>query len=442
MNDPVVRAFPMRIHLDTVGGLAGDMFVAAVIDAMPHMAEGLLATLNTLSLPPGICVALTDTRDDGLKGLRFVVAGVAQESHRHSPEAVVSDHEHDQDHEYRQTQVQMSMIADEHHHRSYNDIRRWLSASCLKESVKAHVLELFSVLAQAEAHVHGTDIESVEFHEVGAWDSIIDFVAASWIIDTLSPCRWSWSPLPIGSGFVKCAHGVLPVPAPATARLLTGMRVTNDGIRGERVTPTGAAILKHLCDLGATVDPAAASQEVLAGTGIGHGTRRLPGIPNIVRCILFEDQQEVLSGAPEIACLQFEVDDQSPEDLAVALDHIRTTAGVLEIYQAPLFGKKGRVAVQVQILLDVSAIETVFAECFVETTTLGIRVSHVMRRTLQRREVRLDDESALRVKLAQRPRGETTAKAEMSDLAHLRGHALREQVRADAQQRAINQESI
>ena len=116
------------------------------------------------------------------------------------------------------------MGAHEQHHRSYSDIRAWLVASCLEEPVKAHALALFAVLARAEARVHGSDIESVEFHEVGAWDSVIDFVAAAWLIDALGACRWSWSPLPMGTGLVKCAHGLLPVPAPATAHLLTAAK--------------------------------------------------------------------------------------------------------------------------------------------------------------------------------------------------------------------------
>ena len=405
----------MRVHLDIVGGLAGDMFVAAVMDAKPELAEGLLKTLRTLSLPPGVCATLVETRADGLKGLRFDVA----DGH----EAATHSGKHDA-----------------HGHRSYCEIRGWLCASPLSDSVKKRALALFAVLASAEASVHGIDIESVEFHEVGAWDSVVDFVAAAWIIDAMGDCRWTWSPIPLGWGMVKCAHGLLPVPAPATARLLTGMRVIDDGIGGERVTPTGAAILRHLCDSGVASTAPAQTNEVLAGIGVGHGTRSLPGIANIVRCMLFEVTQQVPAGCGEIASLQFEVDDQSPEDLAAAIEHIRASAGVLEVYQAPLFGKKGRVAVQVQILLEVGAIETVSAACFGETTTLGLRISRVARRTLARHDVRLGTEPALRVKLARRPFGEITAKAEMDDVAHWRGHALRENARTAAQQRAINED--
>lgn len=440
----------MRIHLDAVGGLAGDMFVAAIVDAMPDMAEGLLATLQTLSLPPSVSAKFAETRADGLKGLRFVVTLADDEPDSQRPETAMK-HSHNHGHGHGNTHVHAHSggdsrlraphrIANEQH-RPYKDIRNWLSASPLSDSVKAHALALFAALAQAEASVHGVDKESVEFHEVGVWDSIVDFVAAAWIIESLSAARWSWSPIPLGSGLVRSAHGLLPLPAPATARLLAGMRVTDDTIPGERITPTGAAILRHLCDLGLALDSTAHRREVLVGTGTGHGTRSLPGIPNIVRCILFEEQQQAPGAGPGIACLQFEVDDQSPEDLAVAIEHIRAGAGVLEVYQAPLFGKKGRVAVQVQILAEVPAVEVVAATCFHETTTLGLRISHVMRRTLQRREAKLDGEPATRVKLAQRPSGVTTAKAEMDDLAKWRGHALREQVRAAAQQRAINQEA-
>lgn len=407
---------PHRIHLDVIGGLAGDMFVAAAIDAMPHLGLPLLTQLGKLKLPAGLRARLDETCAAGLKGLRFVVEGAEADAG-----------------------VQ-PVTPTAHPHRSYREIRALLARSELAPPVKEIALALFSVLAHAEAGVHGIAVEAVSFHEVGAWDSIVDFVAAAFILDAVPCARWSWSPLPMGGGRVRCAHGVLPVPAPATARLLQGMRLVDDGVAGERVTPTGAAILRYLQDAGLADETAGRGQELLAASGIGHGTRVLPGLPNIVRCLVLEQAQPSRAAAGEIAALQFEVDDQTPEDLAVAIDHLRELPGVLEIYQAPLFGKKGRMAVQLQLLLQPWCVEDVANACFDETTTLGVRVSQVKRRTLPRVERSVPQDPAIRVKLARRPGATTTAKAEMDDLASRLGHREREQARDRAQALALARE--
>lgn len=400
-----------RIHLDPIGGLAGDMFAAAVVDAMPALALPLLAMLRGLGLPDGVSARFDECRAGGLKGLRFVVEG-AQE---------------------------LPQPGRAHAHRPHAAIRDWLQASPLPAGVRQHALGLFAVLARAEAAVHGIDPGQVAFHEVGGWDSVCDFVAAAFLLDAAGDARWSWSPLPLGGGRVRCAHGILPVPAPATARLLEGLRVIDDGVPGERVTPTGATILRYLLDLGRGAPDVAPDAEVLRGSGTGHGTRLLPGLPNIVRCLVFEPAQQAPQPGP-IASLQFEIDDQSPEDLAVAIEHLRAVPGVLEIYQAPLFAKKGRMAVQLQLLLQAWALDEVCSACFAETTTLGIRLSHVQRRTLGRHQVEVAGDRRVRVKLASRPGGAATAKAEMDDLAAMTGHANREQARRQAEQLALEKD--
>jgi len=255
-------------------------------------------------------------------------------------------------------------------------------------------------------------------------------------IDASGARVWSVAPLPLGSGRVQTAHGSLPVPAPATALLLEGFAVFDDGRPGERVTPTGAAILRHLApESGVASLPAR-----LARTGVGFGTRTLPGTSNVLRVLAFEPLA-AHSGGDRVQVLRFEVDDQSPEDLAVGLERLREVEGVLDVLQSPAFGKKGRVCVAVQVLARPEARERALAACFEETTTLGVRIASEERATLARRDASVEAPAGpVRVKAARRPSGRTTAKAEMDDLAGAPGgHAARE-ARRRAAEAAVTRE--
>lgn len=411
-----------HIHLDLIGGIAGDMFVAALGDAFPECVPGLLQELEKLGEGRGEGeieprpspgrrgrhgIALLPHSDGILSGRRFVVDSPDDGSHDHV---------------------------------AHREIQRGLRSARLEPRVLDIALELFELLAEAEASVHGIAADDVEFHELGAWDSIVDFVAAAYLIARLAPRRWTWSPPPIGAGRVKTAHGILPVPAPATAFLLQGMELVDDGVSGERVTPTGAAILKYL-SLSGTPGDAVPAQKVLAATGHGFGTRRLPGVPNVVRCMAFAPSHALPATLDdEIATLQFEIDDQPAEDLAVALERIRGTPGVLEVFQLAAYGKKGRLATQVQVLARLKEANAIADACLSQTTTLGLRVSRVWRRTLMRAAVETKVPEAVRVKLAARPSGKLTAKAEMDDLARIPGGRLeREQARERAERDALDQ---
>jgi len=385
-----------RIHLDPVGGIAGDMFAAAMADAFPEHVTGLLAELAKLG--PGC--ELTDHSDGILRGRRFVVRDPA---HGH-------DHVH------------------------LREIASRLRAAALHPEVLRHALGLFALLAQAEAEVHGVSPEEVAFHEVGAWDSIADFVAAAYFIAMIAADEWTAGPLPLGGGRVKTAHGVLPVPAPATAILMKGLEVVDDGVAGERVTPTGAAIVAYLRGVGAG---ATRNSCKLASTGHGFGTRRLPGVPNVLRCLAFVASPAFPAPLEEeIATLEFEIDDQTAEDLAVALDRIREADGVLDVAQLAAYGKKGRLATHVQVLARLDAVDAIADLCIAHTTTLGVRISRVWRRTAMRSQ--LETAGGVRVKVAQRPGGGITAKAEMDDVARLAGdRTQREELRERAEAEAL-----
>lgn len=388
----------MQLHLDPLGGAAGDMFAAAVLDAFPEHAEAAIAA--ACAMAPVSC-RLIEHRDGMFAGKRFLV----EEQHRH-----------------------------EHDHAHWRDIRRRIERSELPDGARRNALGIFALLAEAEAAVHGVAVDEVAFHEVGAADSIADIVAAGFLIDVVVASAWTVGPLPLGSGRVRTAHGAVPVPAPATARLLEGMATIDDGIPGERVTPTGAAILRYVTGLGRP----SPRPRTLRGSGTGFGTRRLPGISNCLRVLVFDEDagDGTVRGHRELGVVEFEVDDQSAEDLALGLERLRAEAGVHEVLQMPAFGKKGRMMTHVQVLARPEALDAVIEACFRETTTIGLRYGTVKAVALPRRagEVEVDGRR-LRVKAVERPGG-ATVKAEADDVAGVPGHATRAWLRQAAVNRA------
>ena len=384
----------MHIHLDPVGGLAGDMFAAAMLDHHRDWLSALAEAVRGSGLATDLDVTAVPHNDGCLTGHRF--------------------------------EVRQPTPTEDHGHRHWRDIRRRLQDSRLDTPVKARAIAIFELLAEAEAGVHGVAVDAVTFHEVGALDSIADIVAAAWLIERSGAATWSCSPLPLGRGRVRSAHGWLPVPAPATALLLKGYPVFDDGVEGERITPTGAAILRHL-------DPSfepLRSPAVLLGRGYGFGTKTFPDFSNVLLVSRF-DPQTLRPDAGRVLVAQFEVDDQTPEDLAIGLERLRALPGVLDVTQAPVFGKKGRLCVHVQVLGEVPHTAAILDKCMTETTTLGVRWQTVNRATLVRDERRHSMQGELvRVKRAERPDGVRTRKVEMADLAATPGgHAGRERLR-------------
>ncbi|MDP6873387.1 MAG: LarC family nickel insertion protein [Alphaproteobacteria bacterium] len=387
------------IHLDAVGGLAGDMFAAALLDARPDLWPACQAAIGALELPMGVEAAVVPHNDEVFRGARFQVSEPAagkQPGH---------DHVH------------------------WSEIRGLLRAA-LKGGVLAAALDIFELLAEAEAAVHGIPVEGVAFHEVGAVDSIVDIVTAAALITALGPCRWSVGSIPRGRGLVKSQHGMLPLPAPAVLQLLQGFSLFDDGEDGERVTPTGAAILRYLA-------PAQGPDTVprrLLSSGVGFGTRRFRARSNILRATCY-GAAETPALADQVEVLRCEIDDQTGEDLAVAIERLRQTAGVLDVCQWPVFGKKGRMAVALQVLAEPDAAERVLDEILDETTTLGVRRGLSQRRIIARELVLVDD---ITVKRAGRPSG-VSVKAEMEDLAPNRGAARRQDLRRAVEAKAMSE---
>ena len=426
------RPVPMHIHIDAVGGIAGDMFAAAMLDAWPALGEGLVDALRSAGLAKDVGVRWEKV-DEMLAGSRFVVDDPRE--HRPARPHAVLLHAHAG-----------------HDHVSFKDVRTRIEGSSLNPRVIARALDIFSRLAAAEAQVHGFALapdqssaarfDDVMFHEVGAMDSVADIVAAAWLIEGAGAATWSCAPLPLGSGTVMTAHGLLPIPTPATAILLQGLATHDDGRTGERVTPTGAAIVQHVLAGSSSSHGARKPPGVLGTTGTGWGSKRFTGLPNIVRVLEIVDAQvdarATCTMRDEVAVLSFDVDDQPAEDLAVALEHLRAHQGVIDVLQAPAFGKKGRMVAMVRVLCTVVAEGDVVDACLRETTTLGVRVERQARVTLARHQQVL---GGVRVKTAQRPDGSRTAKADIDDVATLPSTAARANARRAAEDGAADDEA-
>jgi uncharacterized protein (TIGR00299 family) protein len=392
-----------HFHLDPLGGLAGDMFLAALLDAHPELAEETFAAMRAAGLPESWQTRLVPHDDGVLSGHGVLIEAPADDPG--GPPA------------------------------HFADIRTGLKAAPLQSGVRDRAIAIFTELAQAEAAVHGVPVEEVHFHELADWDSVADIVGAAWLIETLAPAGWSIAPLPVGGGRITTRHGPLPVPAPATTRLLQGFAMHDDGIAGERVTPTGAAILRHL-----RPEPRLAPGTWrLGATGHGFGSRRLAGLSNVLRLVTYQ-QEGAWRQDERVAVLAFEVDDQSAEALSAGLEALRATDGVLDVTQLPAFGKKGRLATQVQVLARPERLDAVIKRCFVETTTIGLRWRIEARAVLAREVVTVaTPDGEVAVKLVTRPGGTRSAKAEMD---HVRGagHAARTSRRRAAEDRALKSE--
>lgn len=375
------------IHLDAVGGVAGDMFVAALLDAQPDLRARVMADAAAVLPPHTGQPELVETSNGALRALRFGLL------------AAPADHDHHHDH------------GPAHGHAgdagSFRDMVGRIRTASLHIGTADHAVAILTVLAEAEAAIHRVPVDDVHFHEIADWDSLLDVVAAGSIVAALEGTRWTVSPLPRGGGLVKTRHGLLPVPAPATAAILSGFDWRDDGVAGERVTPTGAAILRHLVDPGA----ASGAGGRLDAVGTGAGTRTLPSVPNVLRALVFATVD--VAAQDRVAILSFEIDDMTGEEIAVAADRLRAVSGVLDLSIGQRLGKKGRAMQSFRLLVQPQAVQSVAERCFAETSTIGLRLREESRIVLPRR---LSTTDAVGVKAVRRPGGVETVKAESDDL--------------------------
>jgi pyridinium-3,5-bisthiocarboxylic acid mononucleotide nickel chelatase len=272
----------------------------------------------------------------------------------------------------------------EHKHRHLSDIRQIIEASGVSDKAKRLSIEIFTRLAEAEARVHNEPVEHVHFHEVGALDAIVDVVGAAICFDLLGIERFLSSPLHVGSGTVQMAHGRFPVPPPAVAELLKGVPFYSTDIKGELVTPTGAAIITTVCKEFGPIPQMTADR-----TGYGAGTREYENFPNVLRVMIGETAAAGSADDERLWMLETNIDDMSPQ----LLGHVMERAfecGALDCYFTPVQMKKNRPGVLLSVLCGREEKEGLLKLLFTETTTLGVRSYEVERRALRRTMMRVE----------------------------------------------------
>jgi len=271
-------------------------------------------------------------------------------------------------------------IRDEATSRAYSDVRYMLESSQLPDRVRQRSLAVFGTLAEAEAKIHGSRIEDVHFHEVGAMDSIVDIVGTAFCLEHLGVDHLAASPLPLGSGFVSSQHGRLPLPAPATVDILQGITVYGTDIQAELVTPTGAAIVAALAESIGRM-PGMRIEKV----GYGAGRRELADRPNLIRIVLGH-RTSLAPEADAIEVLETTVDDMNPEWIGYLME-VLFEAGALDVYWTPVYMKKNRPGTVIQVLSPLALKDKILDRLLSETTSLGVRHYRVQRKCLKREPV-------------------------------------------------------
>lgn len=396
----------MRIgYLECFSGISGDMLLGALVDAgVPF--ELLAETAAALSV--GARLEMRKVDRGGLAGIKIDVVeqgareqgseGAHAHEHHHSHEHQHHPHDH-HEHEHHSHEGGHAHSHD-HAHRSLTAILAIIDAAPLKDVVKRRASRAFQLLGEAEAAIHSVPIEKVHFHEVGAVDTIVDIVCAAAGCDALGVDRWMASSLNVGSGTVQCQHGTLPVPAPATLSLLGDAPVYAAGPPMERVTPTGAALLRML-DVQYGTLPAMR----VAARGYGAGGRDTPGEPNLLR-LLVGEASDAVEGAEPIAVIETVIDDSTPQLLAY-VGELLLEAGAWDVYSAPVQMKKGRMGVQVTVLSSPEKMPALRDLLLRETTTIGLRWRLENKMPLDREFTEVATEwGKVRIKIARWPSGE------------------------------------
>lgn len=377
-----------QLYLDCGMGAAGDMLMAALLELVEDR-EQTLAELNSLGLP-GVEILAEPSQKCGITGthIRVLVHGQEEDSHHH--------HDHDHEHEHHH----------HHHHSTLADMAHLIGHLQLPEKVRQDALAVYRSIAQAEGHAHGCEMEQIHFHEVGTLDALADVVGVCYLMYKLNPEKVAASAVHVGSGQVHCAHGILPVPAPATAYLLSGVPIYSGSVRGELCTPTGGALLKHF-----VTEFGPMPVMTLEKTGYGMGTKDFEAA-NCLRAMLGSTEDS----ADEICQLSCNLDDMTGEALGFALEQLMA-AGALDAYTTAIGMKKSRPGTMLTCLCRREDQKTMTQLLFRHTTTLGVRWNLCRREVLTRGEEQIQtSQGPVRVKTAQ-GWGVCRRKAEYEDLA-------------------------
>lgn len=382
------------LYLDCGMGAAGDMLAAALLELLPDPGA-FVAELNALGFP-GVHIRTEPAVKCGITGTHFAVTVHGQEEGHGQ-----HHHHHHHEHEHKH--------AHEHHHSGLHEIEHIVRGHlALPERVKRDVLAVYRQLAEAESHAHGVPVSDIHFHEVGTMDAIADITAVCLLMDRLAPGEVIASPVHTGSGQVRCAHGILPVPAPATAYLLRGVPIYGGTVQGELCTPTGAALLKHFVTR-------FGDMPVMRVSAIGYGCGKKDfEAANCVRALLGETE----NAAGSVLNLSCNLDDMTAEAVSFAMERL-FDAGALEVYTLSAGMKKSRSGLLLRVICRPQDRETIVQTIFRHTSTIGIRES-VNRRYVLEREIQTVDTAygPVRKKISQ-GFSVTRTKYEYEDLARI-----------------------
>lgn len=348
------------LYYDVFSGISGDMNLGALIDlGVPK--EYLISEINKLKLCNIEIIIKLGTKM-GINGYSF---------------EVLEKHCHEEEHKANMHLCDDRASNHDHKHNSYKEIKMLIESSLLKEEDKDLSIKIFDVIAKAEGKIHNADKDEVHFHEVGAVDSIIDIVGAAICINYLNPSKIISSPIEIGRGFVRCQHGNYPVPAPAVAEILKGIPVVSENVAFEATTPTGAAILKTICN-----DFTYNKNFKIIKTGYGIG-KKDGDIPNVLRVFMAEIDPNKGEKIEQDLVLECNIDDMNPE----GFEYLFSELFKIPVYDAtiiPVIMKKGRPAFILQVILKEELLEMVESVIFKNSTTIGLRYYKVDRKKLHR----------------------------------------------------------
>jgi hypothetical protein len=366
------RGFMVIAYFDCFSGISGDMTLGALVDAGVSI-DALRAELARLDLP-----------GYKIKAEKVTRSGIAA------------------------TKVDVIIDNKEHWERNLADILKFIESSGLATAIKQKSGMIFKRLAEAEAKVHGTTVDKIHFHEVGAVDSIVDIVGSVIGMELLGISQVMTSPINVGSGSVKTSHGLLPVPAPATAELLRGIPFYESSTKFELTTPTGAAIISTLCVFFGRL-PTMKMERI----AYGAGDKDFPGLPNVLRLMIGEPAPAYEADTSIV--IETNIDDMNPQAYDYVVERLMQQ-GAQDVYLTPIIMKKGRPAILLSALADKSKADTLLDTIFRETTSIGVRIQEVGRKKLIREIKEIDTVyGKIRIKISKRGDEILTATPEYED---------------------------
>ncbi len=378
------------LYFDCFSGISGDMFLGSLIDlGVPE--DIIRAGIDSLGVE-GLTMEFGHANKNGIEARTFKAKAFEQDADTFTGHPKASNHEHDHEHHYDDHHHDHHHNHDrhdehdhthahhdhDHHGRNLGHIRQLILGSAISEGSKKIALDIFQAIAEAEGKIHGAKPEDVHFHEVGAFDSIADIVGAAVAIDWLAPDRIEFSRLPLTKGFVRCNHGLMPLPAPATAELLKEIPIIWEDYRFEMVTPTGAAIAKVL---GQKFGMPPNGSLLRTGYGAGKKTYERP---NVLRAMLFHGDGKIVDGTPEdIVEIEMNIDDMTGETMGYAMERAMEM-GALDAWAQSIYMKKGRPAYKLSFIIQETDLNKFTEFLLKETSTFGFRYVKKHRTVLER----------------------------------------------------------